>query len=193
MDNYPAGVTEVHREDPPQKRNILDYLHLYLGCGVETNIQGQMFQQYGALKIDKLTVTDLNFIHDALERQERYNGPTIYHIKLKLRPLADMTSDEIIEVARITSALPVGWFEPKHYEVRYVGHPNTGIEVCVSNKYAVRVTFKGEIYFHNYTNPNAAIYLPMTPSIIVYLLKQGFDLFGLISDGLAIDKSELEK
>lgn len=125
-------------------KNIKDYLHLYLGCEVETNITGQMIQQYGALKITNMTVTDLNFIIDALERQERYNGPTGYYCKIKLTPLSKMTKKQNRELAEI-----IGMETDKEVHI-------------------------------------------WTPEQFLWLLENEFDLFNLIPDGLAIDKTTLK-
>lgn len=127
------------------------------------------------------------------------DGKLIFHInnvlefkgiiKPILRPLSDMTEEEILEVAKITNCLPIRWQE--NYKVVKPENPNEGIEIRCGS-YSVRVTFKGCIYFHDYTKPNAAIYLPKTPDIIRCLLSKHFDLFGLIESGLAVDKTKLQ-
>lgn len=104
--------------------NIKDYLHLYIGCEVDTNVQGQYIHPYGCIKIEELTVENLFII---LERM-RFNEE--YYCKPILLPLSDMTEEESrehdqIEMVKVKTldgtivhdANAVAWLLSKHFDL----------------------------------------------------------------------------
>jgi hypothetical protein len=104
--------------------NIKDYLHLYIGCEVDTNVQGQYIHPYGCIKIEELTVENLFII---LERM-RFNEE--YYCKPILLPLSDMTEEESrehdqIEMVKVKTldgtivhdANAVVWLLSKHFDL----------------------------------------------------------------------------
>ena len=130
--NEKTAITEAKRKD------IKDYLHLYLGCEVLTNDHelGRNKKQRGR------TGTFVGFA-DYHRMDCRLNfraGPegrcNIYLLKPILRPLSDMTLEERKESYRLKDDLGIG-----------------------------------------------------TVELFRWLLSKGFDLFGLIEAGLAIDKT----
>jgi hypothetical protein len=134
-----------------ESKNIKDYLHLYLGCECmigdlnwkpETNLHGLapgVDPNYGKPIKSKIDAHVLNvFAHKTT---------------LILRPLSDMTDEEMDEV----------WYshEPKNVLVM------------------------------DYKNNSMSRKVALCSERTRYLLSKGFDLFGLIDSGLAIDKIKL--
>lgn len=164
------------------EKKLSDYLHLYLGaeCRIGDDNNPHYVLMVNETKLSICTGTN------------HKNIPIWYktaHSKLVLRHLSDLTDEEIIEVAKISDAFPVGWSENKAYfKIQDIEHPNTGKEIVCGDKYAIRITYKYAIYYFNYVNQNGAIYLPNSIEIFRYLLSKHFDLFNLIPDGLAISK-----
>ena len=118
------------------KKNIKDYIHLYLGCEVNTN-------RYGVGLLDSVSKTCIH-----IEFEKTIQGFFFDDVKLLLRPLSDMTDKETIEIKKHCDSVE-----------KYI---ETGLYVSVDGK------------------------------LHAYLLKQRFDIFGLIKCGLAIDKNEFE-
>jgi len=91
-------------------------------------------------------------------------------VKLRLRPLSDMTREEIIQFFKIGGIV---YKEPHRAEIqddRFIqmeGYDSIG---DYSSCYHEGISFR--------------------PEQFQYLLKQGFDLFGLIEAGLAVDKTK---
>jgi hypothetical protein len=99
--------------------------------------------------------------------QPAYDRNPVYeYIKPILRPLSDMTEEEAVKV----SIAYWGTEKPRLHE--YAG------------KQLVR-NFNNDVYKHHWEYPEKL------PEIIRILLSQGFDLFGLIESGLAIDSTTL--
>jgi hypothetical protein len=142
-------------------KKIEDYAHLYLGCPVL--LESEMYGVGG--KPDK--------IHERLVVIDKHGCEGEKHIlyegdfKLILRPLSDMTEEEALEVVRIT--------RPNAELVKYK-------EGCW---WSFRDPNDGTIYKWR---KHPLEYL--TPEQTRILLSKGFDLFGLIEAGLALDKTK---
>lgn len=139
------------------KKNIDDYIHLYLGCNAYWQIQG--VKSTYAAPID----------YSMLENAD--------WIKPVLRPLHDMTMQEAEPVASMafTDAL-------SKEEKGKIG--KAFIEYNFSNA----PLFSGGKMYHDISE----IEISMMPEITRYLLTKGFDLFGLIEEGLAVNACELK-
>jgi hypothetical protein len=156
------------------KKKLEDYLHLYLGCEVEfvfeTRTGGKENRTGRIERIGKNGVVKDVDIFGA-------NGAYIKRadeVKPILRPLSDMTEEEAIELTKLTA-----W---KYYG----GHPSERVYKTYKNAFGQLVVSWGE--HHREKN------VPITkssfyPEEIPWLLSKGFDLFNLIHEGLAIDKS----
>lgn len=144
-------------------KKIEDYLHLYLGCdGFLTNDDGE-----GGIKgvPCKLTYSILS---------GNYYGPQ--HFTPALRPLSSMTEEEAIELilaAEGAKAEFVEWHSGSEAKKERFGF------MWKSDHYR-----KGQL--HN------TWYEQFEPEGTRYLLSKGFDLFGLIEAGLAIDATTIE-
>ena len=92
------------------------------------------------------------------------------NVKLYLRPLSSMAEEEAKEVIKRQFR---SWVKPI-----YEGHSS----LCID------VKFQSE-GFNKFTYTQID-YDRISPDSVHYLLKQGFDLFGLIEAGMAVDKSK---
>lgn len=128
------------------KKDITDYLHLYLGCEVEYGYEGRR-------SIGDLHGLDPKFGWKVFTRRPipDYHTVRTELIKLILRPLSDMTDQEMDEV----------WYGHEPKNVLVMDYKNSGITRKVA----------------------------LCSERTRYLLSKGFDLFGLIAAGLAIDKT----
>ncbi len=136
------------------KKDIKDYLHLYLGqkCKVQ-NHSGEHI-----LVGIKNNAALFPYINGIVTMQE---------VKPLLRPLSDMTKEEAM------------------------------LYVKILDEYAYRVFLKdGQIQFdyHKGDEIGSGCFDLMysCPEQFLYLLKQRFDLFNLISEGLALDKTKMK-
>lgn len=152
------------------EKNIKDYLHFHLGCEIRHD-KG----------IYVGTLTSIGFhtaeiFCDYLKRNEGHRVPPgkdfgyfsilIERLKPVLRPLSDMTEEESIEIAKIH---------------KYDVPDDDGVmEEIVS------------IYGNGGGILMLGAYLPVSHYLegLLWLLKNHFDLFGLIESGLAIDKTK---
>lgn len=78
---------------------LLDYLHLYMGCKVDTNIPGPYMHPLGNVKLTELDAGSFKLIHGALSRRkqnraEGYTDSDHLYCKLILRPLSAMNDEE---------------------------------------------------------------------------------------------------
>lgn len=150
-------------------KDIKDYLHLYLGR--------ELFGTYLDASGSRGILTGVTnggheceiqfFLEDGINVEEEPEWNEAHEVKLILRPLSDMTEEEGIECATT-------FF-----------HDCEGKDVKVEDNYGTK-----KIIWRT-----ASIHFPdvyYTPDITRYLLSKGFDLFGLIDAGLAIDKTKLK-
>lgn len=82
------------------EKKIEDYLHLYLGCEVESNITWSS----ELIPIREANPEDLILIYDTLERQEKYpndyDGDWHKYCKPILRPMSSLTDEESLECGK---------------------------------------------------------------------------------------------
>lgn len=145
--------------------NIKEIIHLYLGCEVLCNYNGKGFKAKGILS-GKTISEQWEVIHDKLTFIYKYN---LKNIKPILRRLDSMTEAEKIFI--LCSHLKDGW------------QPGTVLEDSDTD-WAMRCTHL------EYGQKTCYVSKERFPAwLFNYLLKQGFDLFGLIDSGQAIDKN----
>jgi hypothetical protein len=152
-------------------KKIEDYLHLYLGCEVKVlDIDGQTFT-------DKVESVHDNKSGKGFSIYEFGDCPFDNHeeyyqrIMPILRPLSDMTDGEKIFI--ISNYIKPGW---------------TGKQLLEDNEddWAMRV--------RHIEHGEKSVYVSkkkFEPWLLKYLLSKGFDLFGLIEAGLAIETPSL--
>jgi hypothetical protein len=148
------------------EKKIEDYLHLYIGGEVETNIPGPYLHPYGCVNIQDITPDYLAIILNALQlkaklQAEGFTDSDHLYCKLILRPLSSMTPEELRE---------------------FFNEPNLTDDYCHDKIYKISGSVFG-LY-------NAISQYGSHVSIL-WLLSMGFDLFELLPAGLAIDKNTL--
>lgn len=151
-------------------KEIKDYLHLYLGC--EVIYKDEHYNLTGVSKPYKSTDTTFG---DFSIRPTEGGFRSIIHsmtnfddIKLVLRKLSDMTEGELRELTPIIA--PDRIFSDKDYQRALEGIKEKGISAI------------------NFDDNEPIIVFEFTR----WALSKGFDLFNLINEGLAIDKSTLK-
>lgn len=152
------------------EKNIKDYLHLYIGCEVmapcmswdeEPVAKGILTGIHGEYE------AEIQFIIDG-NAEESPDYAKFIDVKPILRKLDSMTEEETAEFKKLIPWIDFERFLPGN-RWRYNEHEET-------SKHETRVV----------CNTSAGINtLPMV--VVPYLLSKGFDLFGLIDAGLAID------
>jgi len=150
------------------KKNIKDYLHLYFGCDIFIPAKAEG---------EKDSIMFLNW------KKFEYD---LSDVKLLLRPLSDMTEEVMKELWHLIFKRQfIGnnirfIKERTHYtEPRWV--LSSGVE-------RLGIELNGNVWadsdLHHYKfNPN---------EVTKFLLSKGFDLFNLIPEGLALDKTKIE-
>lgn len=171
-------------------KKIEDYLHLYLGCEASFFNEG-----LGSPPIvGKLISIELD--RKILSLDTRYRIEFHYlqtYFKLNLRPLSDMTEEEAVDIYTlerdrvlhvatndhdISKRTDFGWV------ITRLDHMNIGL----------LVRFDGVCYKVIDEGKKPTIEPAMNqPIIFQYMLSKGFDLFGLIEAGLAIDKTKINQ
>lgn len=167
-------------------KKITDYLHLYLGCEVE------WWNGSGVYILDPYYLSEI--AEDDLWEKT----------KPILRPLSDMTDEEILQCGKFICAVPNE--EGFSYEIQrfhntvgakfYSGKFTSGQYLSIWNE-KNKVSGIGHIevgwYSDNKIDKRRTKELWKVGGcheLTVYLLSKHFDLFGLIESGLAIDKTK---
>jgi hypothetical protein len=130
------------------KKNIADYLHLYLGCEF-------IWEDEDDPMILKGVFGDVAYSTEADESGEGMYA--IEEIKPILRPLSDMTEEEMNHLGSLTTMTLYDCFDE---------------------------------FYYDFLDQREDRPWETTFEITRYLLTRGFDLFGLIESGLALDKTQ---
>jgi hypothetical protein len=153
--------------------NIKDYLPFYLGCDV-LRPDGRTI-----LKMIGISGTIIEF-ENPLGQEEMYGDAK--KAKPILRPLSDMTDDEIIEIAANIFLVTPHLIEFSLEEIK---------TFIVKNEMFVVGAAEDE-YEENSVSVLGYEFSPTSFFLLTqFLLSKHFDLFGLIEAGLAIDKTKL--
>lgn len=165
-------------------RELKNYINLYIGCECmigdlnwkpETNLNGLapgVDPNYGRPIRSTLDAHVLNvFVHETT---------------LILRPVSDLTEEEAVEIAKIMYGQPdsVKWRmkDKTHYFKVYRKH---------YSKYFTIDKPSGEIDRYERDGDLDNLDTTMNHHLVTaYMVSCGFDLFGLIDAGLAIDKTK---
>lgn len=173
-------------------KDIKDYLHLYLGCEVLAKFPKGNF-------VCRLVGY---FNHEYESCKLWYNGGLsnwpIEGFKLLLRPLSDMTEEEFKEYAHPKSFASYDgyWYAcDREIDPDFDGEliefindacdddPENVIMCHVKSKYISYGWIEYEERYHGFGVKEEAEW-------VRFLLSKGFDLFGLIEAGLALDKTK---
>lgn len=146
---------------------LKDYLHYYMGCKVITADDNEQANLVG------VSDDNAHLVHDGTGS---YGTCDISGVKPILRRLEDMTEEDLKEMITKLSLIDLSNCEFE-FEQFWVNAIRKGVVVdCLS------IEMNGQIDMMHYThatNPQAEAFH--------YLLSKGFDLFGLIDAGLAVD------
>lgn len=171
-------------------KNIKDYLHLYLGCEVQTNIKiAQGEHKPFKLAKAKLVDVDINGAYLIGLILENDTDMEIYQpneVKLILRPLSDMTEEEFTEVVMIHWGISRDIIEQKISRIERTKEVKQNTKFGTSIPY-VAFDKEGKHYMTATFSDKSC-----TPEQFQYLLSKHFDLFRLIESKLAIDKTTLK-
>lgn len=161
------------------RKKLSDYLHYYMGCKFITdNSEGEVNPE------------TIRFIYPMIEKG--------YNVQLVLRKLEDITDEEMIGL--LQSMLPANLEDrPKNsdYELEMF-YNDDGLMVdgdisvganfsCICYEGQIGIKKCGSIILFEEDKDVTRDQLVNTPMAFDYLLKQYFDLFGLIDANLAID------
>ncbi len=144
-------------------KKIEDYLHHYFGCEILIEKSSyNLVHEHSILSGEKYKLTPKLFylIQDG----------AMQYTKPILRPLSDMTEKEIIDLFILRAV---------HHKIEIVREDIK--RVSIQGHGFIQIEFKD--LESDYQNIDV-----LYPNQFLYLLKQGFDLFNLIPDGLAIDR-----
>lgn len=154
-----------------------DYLHLYLGCDVMlTEPDSAPFEVKLTGVINERTDDEERLRIQVFESDgpEAYEGRGIIwcddeEVELILRPLSDMTKEEAKEIAAVYTGYTINWVHIKDGQIIFNYYEGDEVQE--------------NVFDIGYSNPEG----------FLYMLSRGFDLFGLIDAGLAIDKAKAEE
>jgi hypothetical protein len=139
------------------KKDIKDYLHLYLGCEYQYRYNDSAEWRPSQIRLSIKVLSD---------------HPYRWEIKPILRPLSDMTEEEAIKYLRLKHNAYSG-----EYEIKLRDNGFWWLFKTIASD--ERFKFFGEMLDESNSDQ------------FRWLLSKGFDLFGLIEAGLAIDKTKL--
>lgn len=151
------------------KKDIKDYLHLYMGCDALFYNNGFSYEPTKDI-LQNIYLDEPPIIHSVAIGHRTVTANYFRYIKLALRPLSDMTEKE----AR------------KLYSFRKT--PSYRFDGFEANNHSVLIFYK-----NGNGNRGSESFNKFYPEQMKYLLDipQYFDLFGLIDAGLAIDKTKI--
>lgn len=150
--------------------NIKDYIHYYIGQSFQFDNK-----QWEMIAVSRKLVTGWrdNTEISSTEIQVYHN-----EAKLMLRRLSDMTEEEATELAKIQTV------EKRLKDVQVLLIEKDRVHYIDGSMWqGDGVEEYNDLYVY---------YDLLTPKQFVYLLKQGFDLFGLLDAGLAIDAKTIQ-
>lgn len=179
-------------------KDIRDYLHLYLGCEIEHDKKVYRGTLIGISAGFHTAEIHCDFFkknsHGHRVPKDKDFGTfhiQICRIKPILRPLSDMSDEEVLELCKTASPTIFGDYRFAKWEANRSPH-----EMCHWT-----VTNKNSTYRFNVSSVDGDVYISAEDGDIdlvsidgnyrFWYLKKGFDIFGLIDAGLAIKKNEI--
>lgn len=152
-------------------KTIKDYLPYYLGQDVNYPIDGSPFKLIGITERGSLLIK--GDFSGGTHNVNQVGSTSVENIKIRLRPLGDITREEAIVIASFAYTDLVSPNDKERIGKNWVKYNflNQGLSGC-----------EAEL--------TQEIEMSMIFDITHYLLKQGFDMFGLIEAGLAVDKTK---
>lgn len=174
-------------------KEIKDYLHLYLGA--QYKLTPLLHKKDG--RGPNNPIVRYGSFYSIMDK---IKNPKYYDFKLILRPLSDMTEEEMIQVIQLTvpdsmeDKPTVGDYD---LDLFYNDGGNmVDGDVAIGANYSC-ICYEGQIairecgsvhFFNEDGNPENAYNIP---KVYTFLLSKHFDLFGLIEAGIASDKTKI--
>lgn len=163
---------------------IKDYLHFYIGQDVD------VLRKYpnGDSQVLKLVLdayTYMNIVDGSFKDSE---------VKLVLRPLSDMSEEEILEVCKLASPEAFGDYRFSKWKVQLDPKSDNVWQAWeVTNErssYCFMVYAQdGDVYLYDGDDIDTSL---INANYRFWYLSKGFDLFGLQEKGLAIYKTDVK-
>lgn len=169
-----------------------DYLHLYIGCDVLVQGEERTGVLTGVMNGCYECEVQFRLVDNPHHLEEEPEWVNIDDVMVILRPLSDMTEEEAANVYTIERDRilhpPTNYHDIRRgdgcWKIVRLDLIDTTLFIT-DNAIVYKVTEEGKNPIIEYTRN--------LPGIILYLLNQHFDLFGLIEAGLAIDKTTTSK
>lgn len=163
---------------------LQDYIKYYIGCRVEAYPYGWQQKRTECGKLVGIGIHDI--VNIKFDTWQSVADVSISCVKIILRRLEDMTEEEAEQLAMIysgaksverTKGVANNW----HYYFCYFGENEEG-ELLI-------IAADGCAWYAHYFDEDQPGHRNIVDEhkAFHYLLRQGFDLFGLITAGLAID------
>lgn len=151
-------------------KELKDYLPHYIGCKCKSSEGTMIYTLIGTIK-------DIAFHEDKYCNQIDLCGD----FKPILRPLSDMTEEEALALAKIHDS---------EGDWRVVDRCR--LWILVQDQYAnkIFIQFSDDGNLWDCEDADGSVSGYETFEAVKYLFSRGFDLFGLIESGLAIDKTK---
>lgn len=172
-------------------RDIKDYLHLYLGCDVQT-------KWHLVCTLVAITKSDYNPYSDCKimrKDQSKVMLDTAFsNIKPILRKLSSMTEEEAIEIGEIV----IGSYDSVKFKAdKKLSNSGTFNYWKVHKEHrgygkSLTIDENGEVDVYDSHNDGTHTIYMKQHFVTKHLLSKHFDLFQLIESGLAIDKNTLK-
>lgn len=177
---------------------LKDYLHYYIGCRVQAAPYGGQQKRYEYGKLVGIGIHDV--VNIKFDTWQSVADVSTFCVKPILRQLEDMTEGEAVMVHREATKTPFLPADKDEYDVTYIKDKG---EVCSIQVIDLRmptiytnINIEGDVlvYVHEVNEePKICERVANQHHITHYLLRQGFDLFGLIDAGLAIDAKTVKQ
>ncbi len=184
------------------EKKIEDYAPFYLGCKVKSfwgstieivTLKGVI----GEVLIYGFDREDFEITHSYRPSGNKSKRKD----KLILRPLSDMTEEEVKEVLLMILDSPIHLDKDERVTKEEINACINSIEPD-DNAFVVYFSLRCadmHLYISNhsglirlYDEDSIEQYFEFHPELVRYLLSKSFDLFGLIDSGIAIDKTTLK-
>lgn len=167
-------------------KKIEDYLHLYLGCEciADDKKKGRLAAIDLCQSDNSIVMLTVRYSDDIDDWDVLNDNQEMSRVKPILRPLSDMTEEEMYQLllrqyspsedifTQIVTTVKFNTTEPKRHLKHGSGVGYSGFKSDGSHYVTGTLSFTR-----------------LSSEQFTYLLKQGFDLFGLIDAGLAITKT----
>lgn len=147
-------------------KEIKDYLHLYLGCDV-------LHPDGTTAKLISVGSYECGFLHET----NQFGSASVDNFgKLILRKVESLTDEEIRDLIQYDKCIK----EYKSFQYQFL-----------PEQHVIIISYTVEDEFGTHSNNWSLNLIRMNAHDFAWCIRKGIDLFGLINNGLAIDKASL--